>query len=186
MHIENLPNEFIIFDTEYTAWEGSQKRGWSGEGEYKELVQLGAIRVSEFKETESLLIYVRPEKNPVLSEYFTELTKITQKDIVEKGVSFKEARDRFVLWSRDSYIYSYGNDVDILLGNELLQGLHSTIRSEYFRDVRNVFSAHGIPAGDYSSGTIPRAFGLTPPPSAHDALNDARSINMALTELSRK
>ena len=41
-----LPNEFIIFDTEYTSWEGSLKRNWSNKNEYKELVAIGALHVS--------------------------------------------------------------------------------------------------------------------------------------------
>ena len=40
-----LPEKFIIFDTEYTAWEGSQERNWSGDNEYMELVQIGALKV---------------------------------------------------------------------------------------------------------------------------------------------
>ena len=40
-----LPEKFIIFDTEYTAWEGSQERNWSDDDEYMELVQIGALKV---------------------------------------------------------------------------------------------------------------------------------------------
>lgn len=32
-----LPEQFVLFDTEYTGWEGSQERGWSAPGEYREL-----------------------------------------------------------------------------------------------------------------------------------------------------
>ncbi len=183
MSIENLPEEFIIFDTEYTAWEGSHERGWDREGEYKELVQIGAIRVSGLEEVDSFLCYVRPERNPLLSEYFIQLTHITQRDLEEKGVSFKEARDTFIAWSQGLTTYSYGPDVDILLGNEVLQGLPSIIVKELFKDVREVFSLHGVSVKDYSSGTIPKAFGVTPPPNPHDALNDARSILLGLTQL---
>ena len=31
---DKLPDTFIIFDTEFTAWEGSQERKWSGENEF--------------------------------------------------------------------------------------------------------------------------------------------------------
>ncbi len=183
MSIENLQEEFIIFDTEYTAWEGSQARGWSGEGEFKELVQIGAIRVVGLEEVDSFLCYVRPERNPLLSEYFIKLTGITQIDLEEKGVSFKEARDTFVAWSKGLVTYSYGNDVDILLGGELLQGLPSIITPELYKDVRDFFASHGILVKEYSSGTIPKAFGVTPPPNPHDALNDARSILIGLQQL---
>jgi len=65
-----LPETFIIYDTEYTSWEGAHARGWDGPGEEKELVQIGAIRVQNFKEVDALLLYVQPRINPDLSDYF--------------------------------------------------------------------------------------------------------------------
>ena len=38
-------NGFVLYDTEYTSWEGSLQRGWSRPDEHRELVQLSAIRV---------------------------------------------------------------------------------------------------------------------------------------------
>ena len=37
------PTEVVVFDTEFTAWQGSMERGWSGPGEHKEIVQIGAV-----------------------------------------------------------------------------------------------------------------------------------------------
>ena len=34
---------WIIIDTEYTSWKGSQERNWSNKYEYKELVQIGYL-----------------------------------------------------------------------------------------------------------------------------------------------
>lgn len=42
-----LPDEFIIFDTEYTAWEGSNERNWSEGWEEKELVKIAAMKVKK-------------------------------------------------------------------------------------------------------------------------------------------
>ena len=42
---DHLPQSLIIYDTEYTSWQGSQERDWSGAREYQELVQIGAIHV---------------------------------------------------------------------------------------------------------------------------------------------
>ena len=86
---ERLPDTFIIFDTEFTAWEGSMQRNWSGENEYKELVQISAFRIKKkgnnIAITKKLNIYVLPRINRNLSEYFIELTGITQ-EIIEKKV----------------------------------------------------------------------------------------------------
>ena len=45
--LEALPEEaeIVIFDLEYTAWEGSMQRDWGGEGEYRELVQTGGVKL---------------------------------------------------------------------------------------------------------------------------------------------
>ena len=89
-----LPEKFIIFDTEYTAWEGSQQRNWSGENEYMELVQIGALKViktdTTIKVVKKFNIYVKPKKNPELSEYFINLTGITQNIIDKKAVTFNK------------------------------------------------------------------------------------------------
>jgi len=47
-------DEFIIFDTEFTSWKGSQERNWKNSPdpnltEYKELVMIGAIKVKKIK-----------------------------------------------------------------------------------------------------------------------------------------
>ena len=34
--------EFIVWDTEYTSWEGSRETNWNNETDPKEIVQIGA------------------------------------------------------------------------------------------------------------------------------------------------
>ena len=68
---DKLPDTFIIFDTEFTAWEGSQERKWKGVNEYRELVQISAIRVKKkgntIAITKKLNLYALPRINPMLS-----------------------------------------------------------------------------------------------------------------------
>jgi len=48
MDINTLRNSYqqiIIFDTEYTAWEGAKERNWSGSGEHREIVQIAAVKI---------------------------------------------------------------------------------------------------------------------------------------------
>jgi hypothetical protein len=72
-------NEFILWDTEYTSWKGSQERNWkktkkSDITEYKELVMIGAIKVKKIGNTLKIIdnkkIYIKPTYNPILSDYF--------------------------------------------------------------------------------------------------------------------
>ena len=101
MALRGLPEKFILFDTEYTAWPGSVERMWSGPNEYREIIQVGGILVSResMEETDHFTYYVRPVKNPQLSQYFIELTKITQHDVDTKGLLYTDALARFASWS---------------------------------------------------------------------------------------
>ena len=80
--------DFVVYDTEYTTWEGAMARKWLGENEYKEVIQIGALKVSfpDFEVKDSLKIYIKPQKNPVLSDYCKRLTGITQAEI-DNGVA---------------------------------------------------------------------------------------------------
>ena len=42
-----LPNFFILFDTEYTAWKGSLDKNWSGSSEYKEILQIIGFKLEK-------------------------------------------------------------------------------------------------------------------------------------------
>ena len=37
--------QIVIFDTEYTSWDGAQESGWICENQYREIVQIGSIIV---------------------------------------------------------------------------------------------------------------------------------------------
>jgi len=180
-----LPETFIIYDTEYTSWEGAHARGWDGPGEEKELVQIGAIRVQNFKEVDALLLYVQPRINPDLSDYFIQLTGVTQQDVDTKGILFEDAYATFMQWAGDLPLYSYGPDHDVLRINHRLYKTGVEIPATQFNDVRECFTATGVDVSKYMSSTIPKAYGLTPPPAGHDALNDARSIRMALQAIAK-
>ena len=39
-----IPSKFILFDTEFTAWEGSQNRNWSLCWEHRELISISALK----------------------------------------------------------------------------------------------------------------------------------------------
>jgi len=64
-----LPTEIVVFDCEWTAWEGSLQRKWSGSGEHRELVQIGAAIIKtdtgDFSELDTFVILVKSNRNPV-------------------------------------------------------------------------------------------------------------------------
>lgn len=174
----NLPSRFILFDTEYTSWKGAQEGGWSEPGQYRELVQIGAIRVDgdSLEEIDSLTVYVRPRVNPELSEYFVQLTQISQKQIDAYGVDFVEGLNTFFMWSKEDLIYSYGGDEKILQENCVLTGTAFLFNPFRFLDIRTLFEANGIDTSKQTSGNIMHAFGKEPSRRAHDALSDVREV----------
>ncbi len=174
----NLPPEIIILDVEVTTWEGTWERRWSEPGEYKEVVQIGAIRVetNTLKEKECLSIFIKPIKNPTLSEYFINLTGITQETVDSAGLSPSEAFKKFSDWTGGLPLFSWGKiDKSALEETAKLNNL-ANFNTWPIQDIREVFKKASIAADQYASSTIVNAFGKTPTRLAHDGLNDARTI----------
>ncbi|OHA19910.1 MAG: hypothetical protein A2836_00100 [Candidatus Taylorbacteria bacterium RIFCSPHIGHO2_01_FULL_45_63] len=178
----NLPEKIILFDLEYTSWEGSMARDWSGEGEYREIVDIGAIRFNTKTGAEESRFqrFVKPKKNPKLSDYFIKLTRITQANVDRKGVSFEQALEEFREWSGNYPIYSFGSDGKTLKENCGLYGVAWPFQDGRFFDVREIFKNAGIVTENYMSSTIIEAFGQKSKHRGHTGLNDVRTIADAL------
>ncbi len=174
----SLPPQFIVFDTEYTAWEGSRERNWSGPGEYREMVQIAAARVifPSLASTETFVRFIKPVKNPRLSDYFINLTGITQQQVDEHDVPFTQAIGKFATWAQPYPLYCFGVDYEYLVDNCRLLGVPFPFAPSQFSNLKELFIAHGIAAEQYMSSTIVEAFGVTPTRRGHDALNDVKTI----------
>jgi len=88
-------------------------------------------------------------------------------------------------WARGLPLYSYGPDHDVLRTHPRLYQTGVEIPATQFNDGLECFTATGVDVSKYMSRTIPKAYGLTPPPAGQDALNDARSIRMALQAIAK-
>ena len=165
-----LPSNFILFDTEFTAWQGSQERNWSLCWEYKELISISALKVE--KKNNKLIIvgkftcYIKPRKNFLLSDYIINLTGITQKQINKEGVDFEVAMAKFFKFTEKLPLYSYGNDYSIIQENLDLYKIK--LDSKYrlwfdkFFDIKPFFESYGINTSKYTSGTVYKYFSLKP------------------------
>ncbi|MBI1363840.1 MAG: exonuclease [Proteobacteria bacterium] len=181
-----LTGKIILFDTEFTAWEGSWQRNWSGPGEHRELIQIGAVLVDAdhgFAELAHFDVFVKPTINPHLSAYITDLTGITQDMVDTQGFSVADALAQFAAFCGDRPVYSYGNDADVLAENCTLNTLTLSVPAGGFHDVRTPLEAAGVKTSDYSSGTVHRAVGANMDGHVHNALFDVRSIAAALRAL---
>lgn len=178
----------VFFDIEWTAWEGSAARNWSAPGEYREIVQIGAVRVNvadAFAEIESFHVLVRPLINSTLSDYFVSLTGLTQRRVDAEGVTFAEALEGLASFLGSEDAYSNGRDKDILAENCRLYRLPFPFARNRFVNLRPVFSeATGLPPQALVSGKLPTILGFGPDNEVHDALADARAVASAARVLS--
>ena len=174
---------YIVFDLEFTSWEGSMQRNWSGENEYKEIVQIAAIKVTDGKISDKLNILVKPNINPNLSDYFQKLTGIKNKHIKKSGIDIHIALEMFYNFSKNYTLYSYGNDYHIIHENLILNNVprkskfFSYVWQQKFKDFKDLLIDYDIDPSKYTSGTIYKAFNLKiKNHNVHNALDDAYSL----------
>ena len=78
---------FVIFDTEYTSWQGCQEHGWHGKHK-REIVQIAAIKVSnDLRVLDTFNVLCKPNLNPILSDYFIKLMNNNYNNTVEAMTS---------------------------------------------------------------------------------------------------
>jgi inhibitor of KinA sporulation pathway (predicted exonuclease) len=181
----------VVFDLEWTSWEGSPARQWRGPGEEREVVQIGAVRLDaarDFTETACFDVLVVPRINPALSDYFTALTGITQTAVDSDGVAFARALEAFgaFIGADTKAVFSFGQDPEVLERNCRLNHIPFPFAPDLFRNaIPPLARALGRAPGSFISSDLPALIGLPPPGAAHQALDDARCIAQAIRVLRR-
>ena len=190
----NLPERFVLFDLECTSWEGAAARNWSGPGEHRELVQIAAalVETKGFSPSATFRALVKPRINSRLSDYFIDLTHITQARLDEQGFDFADVLSDFNAWYEKHELYCFDSrvdgsrlfDRDVLVENCELYGLPFPFEMERFHNVNEIFAKHGYVVRQ--SGASPEVFGIKIPARPHDALNDVSGILISLRALSER
>ena len=174
----------VAFDLEFTSWEGAVSRHWTGAGERREVVEIGAVKLDaaqSFRELAALRVLVRPLLNPLLSDYFTGLTRITQREVDQNGLSFSEALKAFATFVEAAdAIVCWGSDAMVLAENCGIHRISFPISELKFHSVRSqVCEAFDLPYAT-ASGELPDLLGLRRTGEKHDAISDARAVGDAL------
>ena len=168
---------FTVFDLEFTAWEGAMASHWLRPGEFKEVVQIGAVRLDGgFNIVAEFDCLVRPRINTVLSPYFEKLTGITNDDVAARGIDFAPAYDRFARFAGDAQICAFGHDEWVLEENIRLYGLTGCAPLPDFVDLRAWFADRGVDPRGLHSCDIGSRLGVAFQGRAHNALDDSRSV----------
>lgn len=173
-----------ILDLEYTAWEGSAARNWTEAWEWREIVQIGCVIVDSgnaFAVRDELEIVVRPERNPVLSDYFTALTGIEQARLEDEGVALPSALSRLAKFAAMSeHVIFNGFDGEVLRENCVLHGMSPPWSPERMLDFRPLLaSTLGRSPRELVSSGLPALAGIASEGPSHSALHDCRAITAA-------
>jgi len=203
--LKSFSDTFIIFDTEYTSWKDSIEKNWSSQNQYRELIQIGALKINKvntinkenkinttIKIVDEFNIYIKPIINPKLSFYFKNLTKITQNFIEKNGIKFKDAINLFYDFCKDKNgnnynIYSYGNEFNIIKENLKLNNIKNQKLykwENHFFDIKPLFN-FVKDIDKYTSGTLYTAFKLKPKENIniHNSLWDSKSLFLSLKHI---
>jgi len=178
--------EIVLFDSEFTAWEGSLSRNWSLDWEHREIFQLAAvkIRVDAYgvEVLGSFNQLIKPLVNPNLSEYIANLTGISQQMVDEQGVDFQSSLNIFHQFCLDGVlkVFSWGHDARVLNENCALLDIDMPYFTAGLHDLRQFAKHHRLSGCDESSGELAASLGIGLQGHAHNALFDVRSIAAAL------
>ena len=169
--------EFYIFDLEWTAWPDSNENNWSAPGEYREIVEIGAIKIIRHKNMlvidEEFSCLVLPCINKQLSKYFINLTGIHQSELDEKGLNFQKALDLFCSFiNLDKRIYSFGSDFSVIEENIKLHNSKTIIDEKAFFDFRPIICSAFNLNLHVCSSELPKETGISADYDKHRALGD--------------
>jgi inhibitor of KinA sporulation pathway (predicted exonuclease) len=171
----------VVFDLEFTAWLGSLAARWTRPGEYTEVVQIGAVKLDAetLKITDELECLVRPRVNPVLSQYFTDLTGITNEMLDTRAVDFITAYRGFLDFVGPSPIWAFGRDDLVFADNLKLYGWEGRPVPPYSNAI-HWFAEHGIDLKGKHACDVAEAAGAVFEGRKHDALADARGVALGI------
>ncbi len=183
-------NCMVVFDLEWTAWEGSEKRQWSGPNENREIIQIGAVvmhfAASKWRKGDVFNMYVRPTIRPVLSDYISVLTGISQDTIDQHGQVFITALNDFKNFCpKNAILCSNGNDWDVLKENCIINGIEIPFSKECFFNI-HPFIVEKLGIGyKFSSSDLTDILGFKGG-KKHHALFDALAVAETLIRLNWK
>ena len=176
--------QIVVFDTEYTTWEGAMERKWSGPNEHRELVQIAAqiVDIESEKVIDSFERLVIPTINPILSDYFVSLTGITQAEVLERGDNFETVYQAFDTWTAGLPIFSFAQSLEstsdrgVLEENLRLYNSSLKLDPNRYGTLTALFRGAGIDTTKYSSGEIYSALQLPLEGHVHNAMHDVNSL----------
>lgn len=177
-----MGNHYIVFDLEATCWD--QQTGTADDifkqRNEMETIEIGAVKTDfNFNVIDEFQTFIRPILNPILSEFCTQLTTITNKD-TDNAPYFKEAYSQWIKWAdRPARYIAWGNyDYNQLTKDCSRAGIQLFSNEKYrngkfmMQDMRG-FVGKGL-------GQEVKRYNLTFEGTPHRGIDDAKMISKVL------
>ena len=170
--------QYIVLDMEWNQpWPGSYAARKKLESPIRgEIIQIGAVRVSESREVlDEFQILIRPKYYKKLNKKISSLTGLKDAVLKEKGVAFPDAVSAFRAWCGEDCVFlTWGfDDIRILKENLMLFHLETTWADRWY-NAQMIFNAQTDGASAQKAlRTAMEIMGIEPSRPAHDALGDA-------------
>ena len=108
-----MSEQFIIYDTEYASWQGFLTAP-EQEKKKAEIVQIAALKVNlkDLSVADKINIFIKPHFAPKLTDYFINLTGLTDELLDKEGISFPEAYKKFKQFVGNLPCYAHAWNAD--------------------------------------------------------------------------
>lgn len=171
----------VYVDLEYAYPGMTRGKGRPTARDTRQIVQISAIvfNTEQGRELQALDILTFPEFDPILPDFFVELTHITQERLQGEGVSLSEGLDAFESFVGDHSIWTFHRDEEVFRQNYAYLGREFPFSTPFTR-VKELLPHWDIDPDAYSSGTLYQAAGLDLQGHVHNALHDVRSMAQAV------
>jgi inhibitor of KinA sporulation pathway (predicted exonuclease) len=174
-----------VFDLEFTAWDGSLAERWLAPGQFREVVQIGAVKLDPqtFETLGELDVLVKPRINSAISAFLTRLTGVTNDAIAARGMDFAQAYEKFVDFAAGGPICAFGRDDHVLHDNLRLYAIHDAKPMPPHINIVPWLNKNGIATKGRHACDVARLCGATFGGRDHDGLDDARSVALGIKTL---
>jgi len=153
-----------------------------------EIIEIGAVVYQDGEETKALSLTVKPERNPILTDFCKELTGITQ-TMVENGISFPEAMtvlNLFMQGLKDPTFCSWGDyDKNQLEKDCKYHEVRNPFADEEHINIKKRFSDYLGTTKRFGVEKALNKLGLKFEGNQHRALNDAKNISKIFEIISK-
>lgn len=178
----------VIFDLEFTAWEGSLQHDWRRPGEFREVVQIGAVKLApeSLKVIDQFEVLIIPRLNPVLSPFFSDLTGITNELLQARGVDFITGYRAFLEFASGAEVWAHGRDDLVLASNLKLYRWDHHFPVPNYTNAILWFLEQGVDLRGKHACDVAAAVGAEFSGRQHNALDDARGVAAGIRALIAK